>query len=117
MKVTEAIEKNEGTNGNCHIKGQSNEVGCFQFLPSTWQGDSKKYLGYVAPATSYITQKYVTVYKVQAWIDQGKSDYEIGLLFNGGEVKAKKGRNKWGIAYDSGAYAKKLVVNIAEASN
>lgn len=117
MRVTEAIEKNEGARGNCHIKGQSSEVGCFQFLPSTWQGDSKKYLGYVAPTTSYITQKYVTAHKVQAWIDQGKTDYQIGLLYNSGQLKEVKGTNKFGARYDSGAYAKKLVVNIAEANN
>ena len=85
-------------------------------MPKTWEGDSKKYLGYVA-RPSFINQEYVTAHKVQAWIDQGKTDYQIGLLYNGGEVKEKKGTNKFGAKYDSGAYAKKLIVNIAEANN
>ena len=104
-------------NGNCDKKGGSGEIGCYQFMPKTWEGDSKTYLGYVAPATSYITQKYVTAHKVQAWIDEGKSDYQIGLLYNSGQLKEVKGVNKWGASYNSGAYAKKLVVNIAEANN
>jgi hypothetical protein len=57
------------------------------------------------------------VYKVQELIDQGKSDYQIGLIYNSGEAKEKKGVNKWGVKYDSGAYARKLVTNIAEANN
>lgn len=85
-------------------------------MPETWKGDSQKYLGYVAPATSYVTQKYVTALKVQDWIDKGKTDYQIGLLFNGGEIKVKKGINKWGQRYDSGAYANKLVLNIIKVS-
>lgn len=84
-------------------------------MPKTWEADSKKYLGYVA-RPSFINQEYVTAHKVQEWIDQGKTDYQIGLLYNGGEVKEKKGINKWGVKYDSGAYAKKLVINIAEAN-
>lgn len=117
LKIVNGIEKNEGAHGNCKRIGDSGEVGCFQYMPDTWNGDSIKYLGYVAPATSYITQKYVTAHKVQAWIDQGYSPYQIGLLYNGGEIKEKKGINKYGVAYNSGAYAKKLVTNIAEANN
>jgi len=98
------------------MKGLSGEIGCLQYMPTTWTGHSKKYLGYVAPP-SLINQKYVTVYKVQELIDQGKSDYQIGLIYNGGEIKEKRGTNKWGARYDSGAYARKLVANIAEASN
>lgn len=103
-------------NGNCDKKGGSGEIGCYQFMPKTWQGDSRTYLGYIA-RPSFINQQYVTVYKVQNWLNKGYTPYQIGLLYNGGEVKEKKGTNKWGIRYDSGAYAKKLVINIAEASN
>ena len=103
-------------NGNCEKKGGSGEIGCLQYMPKTWEGDSKKYLGYVA-RPSFINQQYVTTYKIQAWIDQGKTDYQIGLLYNSGQVREVKGVNKWGQRYDSGAYAKKLVTNIAEANN
>lgn len=116
MRITKAIEKNEGMNGKCDKKGLSGEIGCYQYMPGTWEGDSKKHLGYVA-RPSFINQQYVTAYKVQEWLNQGKTEYQIGLLYNGGEVKAKKGTNKWGVRYDSGAYAKKLVTNIAEANN
>jgi len=102
--------------GNCDIKGKSGEIGCYQFMPSTWKSDSKRYLGYEA-RPSFINQQYVTAYKVQNWLDRGYTPYQIGLLYNGGEVKEKKGINKYGVAYNSGAYAKKLVINIAEANN
>ncbi len=81
-------------------------------MPATWNGHSKEVLGYVAPVT-YTNEVYVTSHIIQKWIDSGLNDYQIGLKYNGGEVKAKKGINKFGVRYDSGAYAKKLVINIA----
>ena len=106
-------------NGNCSKKGKSGEIGCLQHMPDTWKWHSQKVLGYVAPIT-YTNEVYVTAHIVQEWIDQGKSDYQIGLLYNGGELKAKKGVNKYGVRYDSGSYANKLVANIikiAQASS
>lgn len=102
---------NEGMNGQCDKKGLSGEIGCLQYMPGTWEGHSKKYLGYVA-RPSLINQRYATAYKVQDLIDEGKSDYQIGLIYNGGEIKEKKGVNKWGVKYDSGKYARTLVQNI-----
>ena len=99
-------------NKNCDKKGLSGEIGCYQFMPKTWKDDSKKYLGYEA-RPSFINQQYVTAHKVQVWLDKGYATYQIGLLYNGGEVKEKKGVNKYGVKYDSGAYAKKLVINLA----
>ena len=84
-------------------------------MPDTWKGHSKKYLGYVA-RPSLVNQKYVTALKVQDLLDQGKTDYQIGLIYNGGEVKEKKGVNKWGVKYDSGAYASNLVKNIIKVA-
>ncbi len=80
-------------------------------MPATWEGHSKMYLGYVA-RPSLINQRYVTAKKVQNLLDQGKTDYQIGLIYNGGEIKEKKGVNRYGVRYDSGAYARKLVKNI-----
>jgi len=80
-------------------------------MPETWKWHSQKVLGYISPVT-YINEIYVTANIVQEWIDSGRSDYQIGLLYNGGELKVKKGINKFGVKYDSGAYAKTLVSNI-----
>jgi len=102
--------------GDCEKKGLSGEIGCLQYMPGTWEGYSKTYLGYVA-RPSLINQRYVTAKKVQNLLDQGKTDYQIGLIYNGGEVKEKKGVNKHGVKYDSGAYASKLVKNIISLAN
>lgn len=105
--------------GNCNARGGSGEKGCTQHMPDTWKHHSRLVVGYEAPIT-YTNEVYITAHIVQKWIDKGYTDYQIGLLYNGGQLKAKKGVNKFGIKYDSGAYARKLVkniINIAEAND
>ena len=93
---------------NCSLKGRSGEEGCYQVMPPTWVGWSKDYIGYVAPKTPG-NQQYVVLHKIEAWIQQGYSDKQIALLYNGGEAKEKRGVNKHGVAYDSGEYANKVL--------
>lgn len=76
-------------------------------MPGTWKERSKKHIGYVAPPT-YVNQEYVTAHYVQELLDKGYSTYEIGLIYNGGEPKAKACYT-CKVKYDSGAYAQKLV--------
>jgi len=105
----EAIIETE-TGGNCKAKGLSGETSCSQYMPATWVHRSTQVLGYVAPLTP-INDRYVTAVTVQGWLNRGYSAYQIGLLHNGGEIKEKKGINKFGVAYDSAAYARKVVAN------
>lgn len=77
-------------------------------MPSTWEYHSKQIVGYIAPV-NYINEVYITSHIVQKWLDNGYTEYQIGLLYNGGEIKEKKGTNKWGVKYDTKAYATKLV--------
>lgn len=77
-------------------------------MPDTWKAHSIKVVGYVAPV-NYINEVYITSHIVQGWLDKGYSEYTIGLLYNGGEAKEKKGTNKYGVKYDTKAYATKLV--------
>lgn len=81
-------------------------------MPETWKAHSKKILGYVAPQTQ-INEKYVTAAIIEIWLEQGFNAYQIGLMYNGGEIKEKKGTNKFGAKYDTAAYAKKLVANLS----
>jgi len=90
------------------MKGGSGELGCSQHMPETWKAHSTQVVGYVA-RMNYINEVYITSSIVQKWLDKGYSEYTIGLLYNGGEAKEKKGTNKWGVKYDSKAYATKLV--------
>lgn len=108
-----AIIKGE-SGGNVNAKGLSGENGATQHMPEIWEYHSKMILGYVAPQTT-INEQYVTAMVIQKWIDKGYSDYQIGLLYNGGSLKEKRGVNKFGAHYDTAAYAKKLVGNIAFA--
>lgn len=94
---------------DCHtLPGASGEVGCYQYLDSTYRDYAKKVLGYV-PRRSYINERYVAVLMIQKWLNQGYSVYEIGLIWNGGEAKEKKGINSHGQEYDSARYARTVV--------
>ena len=107
--MTEALIKTE-SGGNCNAVGKSGETGCTQHMPASWRNHSTIVLGYVAKQTP-INEKYVVAHIIQRWMDQGLTDYQIGLKYNGGEVKEKKGVNQFGAAYDTAAYARKLLAN------
>lgn len=78
-------------------------------MPKTWQSVSREVLGYVETQTPK-NEEYVAVMKIQKLIDEGHSDYDIALIWNGslaGSEKPiiKKGHNKWGVAFNTKAYA------------
>lgn len=73
-------------------------------MQGTWELHSRLILGYVAERTA-INEKYVAVHRVQKWIDQGYTDYQIGLLWNTGSLLEIQGVNRYGVPYDSVAYA------------
>ena len=94
---------------DCHsIPGGSGEVGCFQYLESTWELYSKIVLGYVAPRTK-INERYVTVHMVERWLRKGYTAYEIALIWNSGSTLEIKGVNEHGEAYDTVAYAQTVL--------
>lgn len=94
---------------NCHkLPGASGELGCYQYKESTYRLYAREVLGYV-PRRSYINERYVAVRMIQKWLNQGYSTYEIGLIWNGGEPREKKGINSHGIEYDSARYARTVV--------
>lgn len=96
-----------------HIKGQSGEVSCLQYMPTTWTMFSEIVLGY-EPNPTKVNALYVTAAIFEKWMDEGLTPYQIALRYNGGEVKEKKGVNKYGVKYDSGAYAQKVVATLAK---
>lgn len=94
---------------NCHtLPGKSEEIGCFQYLDSTYKLFAKEVLGYI-PKRSYINERYVAVIKVNRWLKQGYTAYQIGLIWNGGEPVEKKGVNKHGQEYDSAQYSRRVL--------
>lgn len=74
-------------------------------MPNVYRNYSKTVLGYVAPMTP-INARYITVMMAEKWITQGKSPEKVLLSWNAGEGarKCSKGRNKWGVSYDSCSY-------------
>lgn len=91
--------------GRCS-QGSSGEVGCFQFLRSTWIKYSTSIVGEVIPQTSE-NERYIAEQMIKRWILQGVSDRGIFLTWNQGTPgpDCYKGVNQWGTSYDSCAYA------------
>jgi hypothetical protein len=99
------------TGGECDVRGKSGEVGCLQFLPSTWKMYSTNVLGYVAPMTK-VNELYVASVMIQSWLYEGLTDEQVAVRWNSGGIRHKKGVNKYGVAYDTYAYAKKVLSKI-----
>lgn len=109
MAIADAIHMEE-TRGDtsCSVNGKSGENGCLQYLPETWEMWSTDVLGYVAPMT-YINERYVAANKIQSWLDQGYTAYQVALIWNAGRPVEIAGVNKYGVKYDSAAYAKRVM--------
>jgi len=95
--------------GNYNAKGGSGESGAFQFMPSTWKSWAGKYLGNANAPLTKANQNEVAIKKVTDLINQGYDEKQIALIWNGGQPVVKKGVNQYGVAYDSGAYADKVL--------
>lgn len=85
-------------------------------MGSTWPGVSKEILGSVAPQTP-INEAYVATKKIQKLLDKGKTERQIALIWNGtlgGSEKPveKKGKNKWGISFNTKVYAETVISNL-----
>lgn len=103
--------------GNYHTQGKSNEYGALQYTPSTWICASKKATGEVLRHNQN-NEWYVSVLTVQRLLDANPkyTAYEIGMIWNGslcGSEKpiAKKGTNKYNVAYNTVTHAKKVLEN------
>lgn len=87
-------------------------------MPNTYKAISIEIEGEVLPMTPK-NQDYLAIMKVQELLDKGHDAKEIALIWNsslGGSEKplVKKGRNKLGVAYDTLAYASKVLVAYAQ---
>lgn len=103
--VTQTIAiKETGGTLDCSKKGLSGERGCHQFMPSTWRSYSLEVYGYIPDQTPEAAE-YVTLTKVQRWLDDGLTPRQIFLIWNQGHAgQCKAGTNRHGVKYDSCAY-------------
>lgn len=109
--IANAIMKVES--GGRQVSGASGEFGAFQFMPETWKIVSRQMTGQVLPQTPE-NEYRVAVAKVQDLLNKGYNAEQIALVWNtslGGAEKpfVRKGVNSKGVAYDSGAYARKVL--------
>lgn len=107
-QIAEAIKQVE-SGGNYQARGGSGEFGAYQFMPATWKGWAKQYLGDTNAPMTPENQDAVALAKIQDLLNQGHSPREVALIWNGGQPIEKKGTNKFGVKYDSGAYADKVL--------
>lgn len=107
-KIAAAIKQVE-SGGNYNARGGSGEGGAYQFMPSTWKSWAGNYLGNPNAPQTPENQDKVAIAKINDLLAQGRTPQEIALIWNGGQPIAKKGTNKYGVAYDSGAYANKVL--------
>lgn len=106
--IANAIKQVE-SQGNYQARGASGETGAYQFMPNTWRQWAGEFLGNPNAPQTPENQDYVAIAKIDSLIRQGYGPQEIALIWNGGSPRVKKGVNKYGVAYDSGAYAQKVL--------
>lgn len=107
-KIAAAIKQVE-SGGNYNARGASGEGGAYQFMPSTWKDWATQYLGDSNAPQTPQNQDYVAKAKIQDLLNKGYNAQQIALIWNGGQPIVKKGVNRFGVAYDSGAYANKVL--------
>ena len=114
INLTKAIRQTE-SGGNFNARGGSGEFGAYQYTQDTWNGASKKYgVNATLEQATPKQQNEVTYKRVKEWKDKGNNVGQIASMWNAGEGKPNaykenwKGVNKFGVAYDTPAYAKKV---------
>lgn len=106
--IANAIKQVE-SQGNYQARGASGETGAYQFMPNTWRQWAGEFLGDPNAPQTPENQDYVAMAKIDSLLKQGYNPAEIALIWNGGTPTVKRGVNKYGVAYDSGAYANKVL--------
>lgn len=111
-KIANAIKMVE-SKGNYNAVGDAGtSKGAYQFNGNNYQAWSKQYFGTTLPFTPE-NQDKVAQARIQDLLNQGYNAEQVALIWNGGEPVRKKGFNqKIGLAYDTGAYADKVLAQL-----
>lgn len=116
IAITKAMSLAE-SGGNFTTQGKSNEYGALQYTPNTWKCASKKATGEIL-VHNQANEWYVSVLTVQRLLNSNPdyTAYDIGMIWNGslcGSEKpiAKKGKNKYGVYYNTVTHAEKVLKN------
>ena len=114
VNLTKAIRQTE-SGGNFTAQGKSGEYGAYQFTQPTWDTYSKE-AGINVPLDQATPeqQNQVAYTKIKQWKDAGNNIGQIASMWNAGEgnkeayLDNNTGTNKYGVHYDTGAYAKSV---------
>lgn len=109
--IAEAIKQVE-SGGDYNAQGASGENGAYQFMPNTWKQWAKQWLGNENAPMTQANQDLVAQKQIQSWLDKGYTAEQVALMWNGGEPRRKSGTNRFGVKYDSGAYADKVLAQL-----
>lgn len=114
VNIAKAIRQQE-SGGDYTLPGKSGEYGGYQFTEPTWDAYAKE-AGVNVPLKQATReqQNEVAVKKINDWITTGKAKNvgEVASMWNAGEGKPQAylennvGTNKYGVHYDTPAYAK-----------
>jgi len=106
VAIVDVLAKKEtgGSEGCIDRQGQSGEIGCFQFMPSTWAGYSKQVFGEVVEMTPE-NERAVVLAKVSGWLNKGMTPEQIFLAWQQGDYsQCRSGINSHGVKFDSCDY-------------
>lgn len=80
-----------------------------QYMPATWEAQSKEIYGQVLKKTPEL-EWFVATRMIEKWLNNGLSEAQVALRWNaGGATHCSAGTNKHGVAYDSCSYQKKVL--------
>lgn len=113
VNLTKAIRQIES--GNREISGKSGELPSrYQYTPGTWKSVAGKYLGDENAPISLENENKATYLRIKDWKDNGYNIGQIASMWNAGEGRPDayaqnwRGTNKYGVHYDTPAYAEKV---------
>lgn len=118
VNLAKAIRQQE-SGGDFQARGKSGEYGAYQFTEPTWKVYAKKHLGQDVPLSQATPeqQNEVAYKQIKEWKDAGRNPGEIASMWNAGEsrknayLEGNSGVNKYGVHYDTAAYAKAVAEN------
>lgn len=98
--------------GDYSAKGQSGEVGAYQFMPSTFKAWAGQYIGdQNADVGDPATQNKVAYARISALKAQGYSPSQVASIWNSGnpDPTGNIGTNEYGAAYDTPKYVQSVL--------
>jgi hypothetical protein len=104
FNLARAIKRTEsgGQPDPYNAKGASGEFGAYQFMPDTWKGWSKEFLGQENAPMTVENQNKVAYSRIKKWKDEGYTPAQIASMWNSGDPNSYKGFRSDGVTPTKG---------------